>query len=209
MTLSSRHAPALCLALAIALVPTIIHTYSGRVADDGRSAAGMPATIAGERFVSTGRAPDWGQRLFDSGDWFETRSTGPGPEVTLTVLRSYDLKKLYHHPELTIAYGTAFLREEIARAEARPEVPLHVLRAENGASTAVAVLHYGDEFVENPIWLQVRVAGQLLVSPRKPITLFFARQRGEADRPVDDLKATRIVFAAVDEFLSQALPADR
>ena len=50
---------------------------------------------------------------------FERRYLSGADEVLLTVLRSYDLKRLYHHPELDVAYGAGYLTEEIVELDRR------------------------------------------------------------------------------------------
>ena len=201
--ISSRHAPALCIALALALVPTVIHTYSGATNDDGRRTGIIPTSLADIPFVATDRPSSWGQRVFESDDWFERQAAPPGKRMTLTVVRSYDLKRLYHHPELTLAYGTGFVREETVRLTNRAEIPVRVLYTTQGNTVAVSAIHYGNDFVENPILFQVRIAGELLFSARKAMTLFFVQQQGAANGAVGQLDATRVLFAAIDRFLSQ------
>ncbi len=57
---------------------------------------------------ATNRPADWGRRRFESQDWTERRYVSGGDQVVLTVVRSFDLKALYHHPELAVAYGADF-----------------------------------------------------------------------------------------------------
>ena len=61
--LSSRYAPAICVALLLVLVPTIIHSYAGLVVDDGRRTASIPATLS-PLWVSLGVAISVGVGLF-------------------------------------------------------------------------------------------------------------------------------------------------
>jgi hypothetical protein len=65
------------------------------------------------------------------------------------------------------------------------------------------VLHYDDRFVENPITFQIRTAGELLFSGRKPMTLFFLHDLDvpEGARP-GTLPSARLLFSAIDRFFS-------
>jgi hypothetical protein len=207
--ISSRHAPALCVALALALVPTVIHTYAGSVDDDGRTIEAIPAALADVRFVQTDRGPSWGRTIFASDEWFERKTTASRLALTLTVARSYDWKRLYHHPEIAVARGVEFVREETVRLPERSDVPVRVLYTREGDAIAVSAMHYGNTFVEDPIRFQVRTAGELLFSARKAMTLFFVQQRGSAKGvEVSRLDATRVLYAAIDQFLAQRPSAD-
>jgi hypothetical protein len=202
--ISGRYAPVLCVLVGLALVPTTIHTYMNLTFSDGRRTSQLPEVLADYRAIAGKRNVGWGQRRFESDDWIDRRYIRGGDDVTLTVVRSYDLKALYHHPELAIAYhdGHAFQPERIERFPGRQAVPVHVLRAV-APDTAIAmyVLEYERMFVDNPIAFQIRTAGALLFSARKAMTLLFVE---DANLPpnVDLTSAgvTRVLFAAVDRF---------
>ncbi len=127
--ISTRYVPAACAVVLLALVPTVIHSYAGLVVKDARSTASIPMTVAGFTSVPSSRDAGWGKRRFESDDWFERRYLSGADEVLLTVLRSYDLKRLYHHPELDVAYGAGYLSEEIVELDGAKGVPVHLLRA--------------------------------------------------------------------------------
>jgi hypothetical protein len=200
--LSSRYAPAVCVALLLALVPTIIHSYAGVVTNDGRSTATIPTTLTSYNSAPTRRSADWGKRHFDSHDWFEREYRSAGDELVLTVVRSYDLKALYHHPELAVAYHSAkFDQSRTESAEGRPDVPVHVLTNRPGGAVAMYVLDYDGRFISDPIRFQLRTAGELLFSGRKPMTLFFVLDE-RAPEGVAPLKlpAATLLFEAIDRF---------
>jgi hypothetical protein len=69
--ISHRFIPIVCLLLAAALVPTIIHSYSGATHDDRRTTAAIPAVLVGHDSVPSERDETWGKRRFDSDDWTE------------------------------------------------------------------------------------------------------------------------------------------
>ena len=212
--ISTRFVPAVGVLTALALVPTLIHSYADDFAVDGFTTAAVPATLAGYSGASSTRGAKWGKQRFDSDDWIERLYTRNGDAIRLTIVRSYDAKTLYHHPELAIAYGsefgTTFGSHEVKRLPSRPEIAVHVLRpAADSTATALYVLHYDDEFVENPIWFQVRTAGALLFSRRLPMTLFFANDlETPPDETLDKLPATTLLVAAIESFLEQAPTRD-
>ena len=200
--LSSRYAPAVCVALLVVLVPTIIHSYARVVVNDGRSTASIPTTLSSYTGTPTRRGADWGKDHFDSDDWFERQYTGPGDSVVLTVVRSYDLKALYHHPELAVAYRFAnFDRHTTETPAGRPEIPVHVLSSNESRVVGLYVLQYDGRFIADPIRFQLRTAGELLFSGRKPMTLFFVRDdAAPAGVPPLKLPAAALLFEAVDRF---------
>lgn len=202
--ISTRYAlPVLVLAV-LALIPTVIHSYAGLVVDDGRRASAMPVTLATFGSTPSSRNATWGKRRFDSDDWMERTYNVDGHRVLLTVIRSYDLKALYHHPELAVAYheGHAFDPERTLRFPGRQSVPVHVLRAGTSDNVlAVYALYYDGGFVENPITFQLRTATELLFSGRKAMTLLFAQDPSvPASADVSTAPPTRVLFAALDYF---------
>jgi hypothetical protein len=209
--MSSRYGPVLCVLVAVALVPTVLHRYVGAKGADGRLAAAIPVTLAGAMATPSARDQGWGERRFQSRDWFE-REYRLGPQsVRLTVLRSYDLKRLYHHPELDVAYGVPFVSHRVATLAADPQMPVHVL--ETGPSArgiAMYALLYDGRFIDDPLRFQVRLAGELLVRARQPMTLFFALDPdGAHAADLDAQPAGRILHAAVREFIAQSPAAPR
>jgi hypothetical protein len=195
--ISTRFLPIVCALVAVTLVPTFIHSYSNSVIRDGRSTASVPMTLAGYTGTASGRNATWGQRRFDSDDWTERVYRTGRDEVIVTVVRSFDAKALYHHPELAVTEYT-FPRSEIRRFAQRPEIPVYVLYAEGGG-VALYSLHYDDTFVENPIRFQLRSAGEMLVSGRKAMTLFFLADKTPGAN-VEALPSLNLFFEAIDSF---------
>jgi hypothetical protein len=200
--ISTRYVPAIVVLLALALVPTLIHSYSDSAADDGRRTRTIPTVLAGYPSVASDRPAGWGQRRFKSNDWIERHYVGDrGAKVTLTVVRTYDTKSVYHHPELAVSYHRAsFMGERVESFKTRPDVPIHVLQPSPGRRAfGMYVLHYEDRFVDNPLMFQIRSAGELLFSRRQPMTLFFVLD----DAPPSNVEApessaARVLFAAID-----------
>ena len=148
-------------------------------------------------------------RRFESDDWVERTYANGSREVRLTVVRSYDLKTLYHHPELAVAYGPSFQRETLSTLPGRPAMPVHVLAPRAGSDVhAMYVLRYDDHFVADPIWFQIRTAGELLFKPRQPMTMFFTTESGVSpDATVRPQASTAVLLAAVDAFVAQSTGA--
>jgi hypothetical protein len=202
--IAHRFLPVLVLLLAIALVPTLIHSYAGSVVRDGRMAAALAPTLAGYASIPSSRNATWGQRRFNSDDWIERHYTKGADTVRLTVVRSYDPKSLYHHPELAVAYGRQFVDVKTTQLADRPEMPVHVLVPGPGEEAAAAyVLHYGDRFVSDPIRFQILTSAELLLSRRQAMTLFFALQEQGGGDGLPGSRVSELLAAAVDDFLRQ------
>ena len=202
--ISDRYAPLLASVVALALVPVVLHSYMGSTIDDGRKTESIAPKLGEYASAKTDRDANWGQRRFESFDWFERRYISASDSVVLVVLRSYDLKKLYHHPELDVAYGVPLLRNKVARTPATGEIPVHMLyNDEESGGAALYVLQYGDDYVEDPLRFQVRSSLELLFSPRKAMTLFFVVDR-EVPRAVvgkpEQLPAASLLAAAIAGF---------
>ena len=205
--LSSRYAPAVCVALLVALVPTAIHSYVGLIVDDGHDTASIPRTLSSYTSAPSTRAAGWGKSQFESDDWFEREYRSAGDTVVMTVVRSYDVKTLYHHPELAVSYHSVkFDRSTVLLApHGNAEVPVHVLTKDNGGAVGLYVLHYDGRFIADPIRFQLRTAGELLFTGRKPMTLFFVRDDVVPDGVAPlQLPAARLLFEAIDRFVAPA-----
>ena len=209
--ISPRYAAPVAILLALALIPTVIHSYWGAVSTDRVTTTAIPETLDAMVSTPTQRKPAWVKNTFDSEDWVERTYRVGAQEVVLFAGRSYDAKRLYHHPELALLRGTETSPAGITRLAARPDIPLHLLKAERkGRRGLVAyALLYDGRFVENPIAFQLRTSAELLVSGRKPMTLFLASdQAGDPARPAD-APATRVLLAAIAAFEAQTPAASR
>lgn len=204
--INARYAVAVAAMLALALVPTAIHNYLRVTLDDGLKAAAIPATLDGAASVPIARRPAWIRNNFDTDDWTERTHTVDGLEVTMFVARSFDAKRLYHHPELAVLRGTQATPSGLARAKARPEVPLHVLDTERDGRHGVAVyaLLYDGHFIEDPIGFQLRTSAELLFTGRKALTLFMTSDLSGRRDDIDQAPATRMLLAAIASFERQA-----
>ena len=200
--MSSRYSLAMFLLVGVALIPVIMHGYVGGD-NDGMDARLVPAELAGFKGTPIKRPQDWGRRNFDSDDWFSRTYTFRREEIHLTVVRSYDLKSLYHHPELAVEYGTSFVRHEVRELAQSPGMPIHVLFGEASGNIGMYVLRYENEFVSDPMAFQMRTSLRMLISRRKPMTLIFASQRQSSEN-LESLPATRLLLDAVARFVTDS-----
>ena len=203
--ISPRYLTILCALVALPLVPTIIHSYAGTVTVDSLTTRSIPTSLLGYTSEPTRHDAEWARSRFDSTDWMERRYDAPGDELILTAIRSFDLKKLYHHPELDVAYGVPFLVYEVRRFPERPDVPVHILSTLDRTTTAMYVLHYDGGFVEDPVTFQLKTAAGLLFSGRRPMTLLFVRDVSSSARTdAASNPARKLLFSAIDGFTGPA-----
>jgi len=207
--ISPRYAVPVAVMLALALVPTVIHSYRGvRVNDDRRTAA-IAATLDGMASTPTARRAPWVKNHFESDDWIERTYTRDRTSVTLFVARSYDAKRLYHHPELALLRGAETTPRGTAYVAARPDVPLHLIEIEQDGRRGLAVyaLHYDGRFIDNPVLFQLRASASLLVSGRRPLTLFMATDLEGRRDALDKSPAARVLLEAIGSFERQLVTA--
>ena len=203
--ISKRFTLATALMLAIALVPTLIHTYFELEYDDGRTTNTIPMNLAGFNSAPSERNADWARDIFSSDDWIERNYTIPDyGNIRLFAVRSYDLKRLYHHPELAIAYGINLDSIGIYKQENVQTYPIHVLKSSSGKDLVAYTLLYDGQFVSNPLTFQFQNSWQTLFSPRKEMTLFFVLDNNNKQNlPFDTTVAYRILDSSVRSFLAQ------
>ena len=172
--ISSRFLVPVSLLLALALVPTVLHYYVAITSDDGLTVQAINISLESGRVGSTARRAKWVEDTFASTDWLEnTYADADGGKVLLFVARSYDLKRLYHHPEIGIVRGVDLERERVIKIASMPDIPIHFLRERSGAGVAAYVLLYDGEFIDNPITMQLKTSLEMMFRARKPLTLFF------------------------------------
>ena len=199
---STRFAPAVAALLMLALVPTVLHSYMKGAIDDGRAVAGIPTYLAGMQGVSSDRRAEWMRTQFESTDFIDRRYA---QDLTLVVVRSLNAKTLYHHPELALAYGDSYSARQVVRFPQRADVPVHVLVGDNNQRlVSMYVMSYDDRFVEDPIKFQFQTALKLLVSRRRPMTLFYVKDRAAQGQIAESSRAASLLLAAVDTFKGQS-----
>lgn len=202
--MSSRYARVTLVLLLVALVPTVVNSYLGSTTDEGPVLAEtIPETLEGFRGTPTNRRDASIRRSFDASDWVERRYVRGDEEVTLLVARSFDMKKLYHHPELAVVDGVEY---KAARVETYPSsggpIDVHLLEGERGGLLAYALLYRG-QTVARPLLFQVLVAPDLLLRGRRPLTLVLVNVPGYGPgSPVGESAGVAMLRATVEQLRS-------
>ena len=197
--ISSRYAAATALVVGLALVPTVIHSYLDVTVDDGVSVGAIPETIDGMASKPTERRQDWVASRFDAAEWIERSYRVGSEDVTLFAARSFDAKRLYHHPELALLRGMQTTPAGVSRVASFPEIPLHVVVTRRADDTGVAVyaLIADGSFVEHPVTHQLLSSVRSVASGRKPMTLVMASDLAGSRTRLEDAPATRLLLAAL------------
>jgi len=203
--ISSRYAMLVIILLIIALIPTVIHSYIGATAIDGKSVQSIPSIFNNFMSTPSKRNAQWGKDIFDSEDWFErdyfdTQRT----KIRLFVARSYNHKRLYHHPELALSYGEDLTNNNIIYTLEYPKIPIQILTNKDKSKLIAYTLLYDDELIRDPIMHQLGDSIRLLFNPRKPMTLFYVSQLvSHTKTPVEKSTAISILLSAIRSFRSQ------
>ena len=206
--ISRRFAQALLVALAVALLPTLRHGYFGHLAAAPRVTEGsLPTAVQGALGSPRARTGGWMTSTYAADSWAERsyRPAGRG-EVSLFVARGFDLKKLYHHPELFVSYGTSLRPAGVSVLPGTPPLPVTVLRSARGEGTELVIyaLVSGDEVVANPYVYQGQAALRQLLRGRELLTLIYVHASdANPDGPIDAEPAARVLRDAVAGFLAQ------
>ncbi len=203
--LSTRYAMSVCILLALALIPTVIHSYIDAKVDDGKSVINIATTLNNYSSVPAKRNTSWGLDVFGSTDWFERDYQDQKyHKVRLFTARSYDHKRLYHHPELALSYGKDLTKQGIVNLPNDSRIPVHLLSNENNTLQAAYVLFYDDQFISDPINHQLGESMRLLVSAGKPMTLFYASQANATGNiPFDQSDMAQLLLLAIQNFQTQ------
>lgn len=203
--IAARYAIPVALMLMLALVPTVIHSYLNLTEEDGRSISNINSRLGNFTSTDTSRKAGWVKEIFDTDDWLERTYTSPeGKSLRLFVARSFDHKRLYHHPELALSYGKDLRGRGQIRLPGQVEIPVNLLHHEKQANMAAFVLFYDGHFIDNPISHQFKDALEQLVSARKPLTLFYVMDDNAADDiPFEKGPAADLLQKAINDFIAQ------
>jgi hypothetical protein len=180
-------------------VPTVVNSYVGRkVVEAPPVVEQLPTSLEGYSSTPTGRRPNAVRREFDTDDWVERSYSRSGDDsVQLMVARSYDMKRLYHHPELALSERDYPEERLVEAGGAAGPVVLHVLEGDPDGLVVYALL-YGRETVGNPYVFQLKVVPEAMLTGRRPLTLVFAEQTGPSrGRAVEETPAFALVRAAL------------
>ena len=206
--ISPRYALAFIVLAIMALVPTLIHSYVGLTSEDGRTTREIAKSFANLRSEETNRKAKWVKKTFQSRDWIERNyDDKDGGPLLLFVGRSYDPKRLYHHPELALLSGSDLESLGTVYLPQKPARPIHLLkgkREEGGTGLVIYALLYEDRFIDNPYFFQLKNALSFLFQARRPMTLFFVYDAAPlAERKLEESRAALLLNEAIDDFLSQ------
>lgn len=201
--ISLRYAFPVLILLALASIPTVIHTYVQAKSDSGKSVTLIPEVLNGYASKPYARHnAEWVDSMFKSNDWFERIYQSPGEsDVRLFVARSYDHKRLYHHPELGLSHGRDLESAGVVALPGKDNILVHLYNHVNGQEFVGYVLLYQGDYVDSPITHQIRNALGQLVSARKPMIIFYVSgYYAEAENEFVQTPAASILSAAIRDF---------
>jgi len=196
---STRYLTPTLVVLLLALVPTIVNSYVGRrLVETPALTEALPSTLDGRSSSPTRRKATTIKREFASDDWVERAyATGGEHPITVLAVRSYDMKRLYHHPELAVTEHEYEAARLIQVPGAGGSVNVHVLPGMQQSLAAYALIYRG-ETVASPYVFQLRVAPELLLTGQRPLTLVFAEDpSGTGAGTLEQSPVVRAVVSAV------------
>ena len=200
--MSTRHALPVIILIMLALIPTIIHSYLNLKTGDNLSTHQINQVLGAYVSKPTQRQSEWGKDTFACYDWIERIYTNQqGKSVRLFVGRSYDHKRLYHHPELALSYGKDLKMFEEIHSLEQPNIPVKLLGNETKPVMAAYALLYDNQFVKNAITYQLMSSIIQLMTPRKPMTLFYVEEDRAEKSIFSETDAAVILKEAIKDFL--------
>jgi len=173
---SRRHLWPLVITLCVSLVPTLQYGYDGHPREASKiTQTSLPAAVGGLAGLPKDRTGGWLQATYGADSWAERTYNVPGAgSIGLFVARGFDMKKLYHHPELGVMRGHQFEPQRTQVLDGDADQVVHVLQGAAGQESAAYVLLYDGRWVSNPYALQLSSAVTTLWTGPRPLTLIFA-----------------------------------
>jgi len=202
---STRYALPVALVLILALIPTVIHSYLDLKADDRLSVTNIKSVLDNFNSTPTDRKPGWGEDTFGCEEWIErTYTDEQGKPLRLFAGRSYDHKRLYHHPELALSYAKGLTSTGLVNLPGQPEIPVNLLYNDARSNMAAFALYYDGKFIDNPISFQIQDSLKQLISAGKPMTLFYIADDNAANK-TDFIQssAATLLKSAIKDFMTQ------
>ena len=143
--------------------------------------------------------------MFNSEDWFERiYQNKENVKVRLFIARSFDLKALYHHPELALSYAQDLSNKSISTLPKQAKIPVHILKNDDNSIIVVYVLMHNDTYIKDPIKYQLSESFRLLISQKKPMTLLYTSQTAQPSHSKLNLKtSTTLLTLTIQAFRSQ------
>ena len=201
----TRYALPVALVLILALIPTVIHSYLDLKADDGLSVTNIKSVLDNFKSTPTDRKPGWGEQTFGCEEWIErTYTDEQGTPLRLFAGRSYDHKRLYHHPELALSYAKGLTSTGLVTLPGQKEIPVNLLYNDARSNMAAFVLLYDGKFIDNPISFQIQDALKQLISSRKAMTLFYVVDENvPKNTEFVQTSAASLLNKAIKDFMAQ------
>jgi hypothetical protein len=180
--LSRRYIPHLALLSLPVLLPVLVYSY-GRVQlssnqDPPPPCQSFPRPTEGLRARQM-------LEMFQGEQWCEGNIEGG---LSFSVIRSYDPKKLYHHPEVALMRNAAPNRRTVEWvSDGSGMLPIHRAFYDTGDEGILVayLLVYHARPVDNPYLAQLESFPIELLKGRSPMTLFFISAQGQHDRLAD------------------------
>jgi len=208
--MSKRQALSVIVIVLLALIPTIIHSYLDLKTVDKLSTSHISQVIDSYVSKPTQRKAGWGEDTFACYDWFERIYTNQqGKSVRLFVGRSYDHKRLYHHPDLALSYGKDLRMIGEIKYSEQFNIPVKLLANDTKFVIAAYALLYDKQFVENAISHQLMSSIIQLITPRKPMTLFYVEEENMPEKSkFSETEAALVLEKAIKDFLTETTQTD-
>ena len=202
--MSTHHARSVLIIIMLALIPTIIHSYLDLKTGDNLSTRQISKVLGSYVSKPSQRKSEWGEDTFACYDWIERNYTNQqGKSVRLFVGRSYDHKRLYHHPELALSYGKDLRMVGEIQYSEQPNIPVKLLANETKPVIVAYALLYDKKFVGNAITHQLMSSIIQLITPRKPMTLFYVEEENTSAKSIfSETDAALVLEKAIKDFLS-------
>ncbi len=178
--LSTRYVVPLSICLFVTLIPVVVHSYiRAQVEDCSNSWAFFPGPSHAS--LAERRRDDWMRDRFQSDQWHEGSFFRVGARFDVSIIRSYDPKRLYHRPENSLVEHAVVKSRKVESVQADSgSLPIHRAYYEDSdpAILAAYVLVYRSAPIADPYWSQLRAAPVELFLGRRPMTLFFIQAHG-------------------------------
>jgi hypothetical protein len=206
--ISTRYAVPAAFILALAMIPTLIHSYLGLTQDDGATVKTINPALDNFTSSLSKRNADYGEETFGSYNWIERiYKNEEGKSIRLFIAKGYDHKRLYHHPELALSYAKGLNSNGQIPLASHPEIAVNLLKNDTKPNMAAYALFYDGKFIDNPISHQVLDSLNLLISARKPMVLFYISDDSPPkNTSFNETTAALLLTKAIASYQSQLVP---
>jgi hypothetical protein len=205
--ISTRYGVPVSIILALAIVPTVIHSYLNLTIDDGVSVKNINPVLDNFTSSLSKRNAGYGEETFGSRDWIERiYNNEEGKSIRLFIVKGYDHKRLYHHPELALSYAKGLSNAGQLGLTGQNETPVNLLKNDTSPNIAAYALLYEGKFIDKPIQHQVLDSLNLLVSARKPMVLFYISDDSPpTNTPFNETTAALLLTKAIATYKTQSI----